>query len=151
MTDDKKEQPQRPKDITANAYQAMARRTAPEDGDQSSVMLHALLGIISEAGELADQLKRAYYYEETFDAVHWAEEIGDLQWYVALGAGAINLDLATCMMANLQKLAKRYPEKFNQKQAVNRDPEAEKEAVEQELDNTGEESQTKKERPEYPH
>jgi NTP pyrophosphatase (non-canonical NTP hydrolase) len=45
---------------------------------------HALLGMVSEAGELADLYKRQLAYGKDFDKVNLLEECGDWLWYYAL-------------------------------------------------------------------
>lgn len=69
--------------IDVGAYPALAMRTLkPRDffGD----LEHAALGIVSEVGEINDQVKRHIIYGKPLDKVNIAEEIGDVLWYVAL-------------------------------------------------------------------
>ena len=93
-------------------------------------LLHAVLGIMSEAGELADQLKRHIIYGQPLDRVNVIEELGDIEWYQALGARAVDSSLEECRRVNIAKLRKRYPEKFTAEQAVDRDTAAEREVLE---------------------
>lgn len=45
---------------------------------------HAILGMITEIGELADNVKRNFVYEKPLDMVNGEEEIGDICWYLNL-------------------------------------------------------------------
>lgn len=93
-------------------------------------MLHGLLGVQSEAGELADALKRTLYYGQPIDRTNLIEEIGDLCWYLAILADACGTTLEHCQARNIAKLRQRYPEKFTEQGAAVRDLGAEREALE---------------------
>jgi NTP pyrophosphatase (non-canonical NTP hydrolase) len=88
-------------------------------------MLHALLGLLTEVGELADQFKKVIFYGKELDTVNLREEHGDLNWYNALLADVIKnmtgQDFETTLKDNIAKLAKRYPNKFSEADALNRD------------------------------
>ena len=45
---------------------------------------HALLGVISECGELADAWKKHTIYEKPLDTVNVREELGDLRFYLQM-------------------------------------------------------------------
>ena len=45
---------------------------------------HALLGMVTELGELGDMVKRHVIYDKPLDKTNGMEEIGDLFWYLAL-------------------------------------------------------------------
>lgn len=92
-------------------------------------LLHAGLGIFTEAGELLESLKKAF---ETgvMDKVNFGEEIGDVEWYQAIGFDATGVTEASCREKNIAKLRKRYPEKFDAHAAVNRDLAAERAILE---------------------
>ena len=84
-------------------------------------MIHALLGMVTEIGELADVMKRHLFYGSDLDQVHMAEEVGDLEWYSALMAAALGQRLSTIQKANIAKLAKRYPGKYTDMDAIDRE------------------------------
>jgi NTP pyrophosphatase (non-canonical NTP hydrolase) len=105
--------------------------------------VHAVLGLASEVGEVADALKRKLFYNKPLDPVHLQEELGDINWY---GRGLL-LDVANQMLIaedqdlrtktpeeiddqNIAKLRARYPEKFTEEQALNRDHAKERAALE---------------------
>lgn len=97
-------------------------------------LLHAVLGIASEMGELADQMKRHLYYGKPLDLVNMAEELGDVEWYLPLGADALGLTLGHLMRSNLAKLKNRYPEKFTADASDERNTALERLILEQHVD-----------------
>lgn len=48
-------------------------------------------------------------------------ELGDVAWYLAETAAALDLDLDTVLRINLAKLCARYPEGFSAEQSMHRD------------------------------
>lgn len=95
--------------------------------------VHALIGMVTEAGELAKALFEAIATGDPLDEVNLKEEIGDLAWYQALGMKSLNSELGEALQRNIDKLRKRYPDKFTSEHAINRDVVAEREVLEQEL------------------
>ena len=91
---------------------------------------HAFSGIVTEGGELTDQLKRHIYYGAPLDEVNIVEELGDLMWYVALACYVLGVSLMVVMFRNIAKLRKRYPERFTEQAAIERNLFAEREVLE---------------------
>jgi NTP pyrophosphatase (non-canonical NTP hydrolase) len=83
-------------------------------------IIHGIIGISTEAGELLDQLKKHMFYGKPFDLQNFREEIGDLCWYMAIATKAIDVDLQDIMESNIRKLKARYGEKFSTDRAINR-------------------------------
>lgn len=93
-------------------------------------LLHSLIGLQTEVGEALDAVKRHIYYGAKLDLVNLREEYGDQSWYWMLGLHACDqLDIndptpvmpESILHTNLAKLQARYPEKFTQESATNRD------------------------------
>ncbi len=97
-------------------------------------LTHATMGVITEAGELTDAVKKWIFYGKSFDPVNVKEEVGDVLWYLALVCNAMNVTLDDCMEANIAKLCKRFPDKYTDDYANHRDLAAEYKALEQEHD-----------------
>lgn len=91
--------------------------------------LHVLMGIMSEAGELSDQLKRHTIYGTGLDKQNIAEEVGDILWYVTLASLYLGLDLKRIMEMNEVKLQARYGSGFSADKAVDRDTDKEVEVM----------------------
>jgi NTP pyrophosphatase (non-canonical NTP hydrolase) len=69
--------------VNFSEYMPLALRTAkPFPHDQQ--VKHALLGLITEIGELADNVKKFAIYGKPFDAVNMMEEVADCCWYLNL-------------------------------------------------------------------
>jgi NTP pyrophosphatase (non-canonical NTP hydrolase) len=52
------------------------------------------------------------------DKEHLAKELGDIAWYLAQAATALEIPLEDIMQANIDKLKKRYSEGFETKRAL---------------------------------
>lgn len=95
-------------------------------------LVHSVLGLVTEAGELADIIKRAYFYgkgPESVDRDHIVEELGDLMWYLALASAHLDVPIEDIMAKNIAKLKARYNNKWTQDAALNRNLEAEASAL----------------------
>lgn len=93
---------------------------APDDTYKQK-LLHAVIGLSTESNELLDTLKKHVYYGKPLDVVNIKEEIGDIFWYVAILFRELDLDLDNILHDNIEKLRKRYGEKFSTTSALNRD------------------------------
>lgn len=100
-----------------------------------SRMMHAILGMITELGELCDPVKRHLIYGAPLDVKSnekgsLREEMGDRAWYDAQFLDAIDIKIEDIWERNIAKLRARFPDKFTEDKAVNRDLEAEGKALE---------------------
>jgi NTP pyrophosphatase (non-canonical NTP hydrolase) len=91
--------------------------------------LHALMGLATEVGELTDAYKRWVIYGKDIDYTNVREEVGDLLWYLALLLDDMGCTFEECMEANIAKLRARFPERFTEGQALERDLGAERSAL----------------------
>jgi NTP pyrophosphatase (non-canonical NTP hydrolase) len=89
-------------------------------------LLHAAIGLATESGELLDMLKKHIFYGKPLDLVNAKEEIGDSMWYTALVIDVLQTTMDEVMTVNIEKLAARYPEKFTEFHAENRNLEKER-------------------------
>ena len=87
--------------------------------DQAN-LLHMVLGIAGEAGELVDAIKKHVIYRKELDIANVIEEIGVLQFYIEGLCQGINRSPGFCIMANIDKLKKRYSEGYSDKAAQER-------------------------------
>jgi NTP pyrophosphatase (non-canonical NTP hydrolase) len=74
--------------------------------------LHGVIGIITEAGELLDAIKKGIFYGQVIDKENIKEELGDIMWYIAILLREFDWDMKDILSDNIDKLKKRYPEKF---------------------------------------
>jgi NTP pyrophosphatase (non-canonical NTP hydrolase) len=97
------------------------------DGAQ---ILHAAIGLATEAGEILDVCKKNIFYGKIIDDTNLKEEIGDIFWYISRMCDALGLSFEEVMKANIAKLKARYGEKFSEERAVTRNLEAERAILE---------------------
>lgn len=103
-------------------------------GEVPEAVLHGIVGIISEAGELADLLLATIYGKDDFDIANLREEMGDIEWYQARIANDLGDTFTSWQKANIAKLDVRHLQHtggFNPEAATegNRDRAAEKAAA----------------------
>lgn len=106
--------------MTLNEYQIAALRTAGEHSSKVDRLNNAQCGLCGEAGEFADLYKKFAYQHAAFDREHFMKECGDILWYIALAADALQTDLETIAKMNIDKLKARYPDGFDPIRANNR-------------------------------
>lgn len=83
-------------------------------------LLHAGIGMSGETGEILDTLKKSMMYGKEIDTVNLKEECGDVLWYMAIMLDTIGISFEEVMQSNVDKLAKRYPKGFTEKDAIAR-------------------------------
>lgn len=83
-------------------------------------LLHMVVGISGEAGELLDAVKKHCIYNKELDIENVAEEIGDLFFYIQGIINCLNLCPNRIKLGNMEKLNKRYKEKYSDQQAQER-------------------------------
>ena len=107
--------------MTINEYQAAALRTAQTDKlTPNHLPLNSALGLCGESGEVADLVKKHLFQGHDLDLDHVAKELGDISWYLAVGAYAIGLDLESIFRMNKEKLEARYPDGFSVDRSLHR-------------------------------
>lgn len=110
--------------MTINEYQKEALRTySGMNSENNGTLMNAALGLCGEGGEVADLVKKAVFQGHEIDKERVAKELGDVAWYIALGAHAIGYDLETIFQMNVDKLRARFPDGFELNKSLNRNPE----------------------------
>lgn len=120
------------KDYVANAIQTDVPEYSglKERMYKAARLLHAAMGITTECGELMDVLKKYTIYNKPIDTVNLQEECGDLFWYIALLADEVGFTFEDTFEKNIAKLRARYPNRFTEFDALNRDLNKEREILE---------------------
>lgn len=93
-------------------------------------LLHGAMGLCTESGEFMDMMKKHIYYGKPLDLANAGEEIGDTQWYCGLIIDVLRTTLDEVLTVNIAKLQARFPEKFTEYHAENRNLEAERKILE---------------------
>ncbi len=91
-------------------YQRAAMRTA-RDKDAPDEFMHLVLGLVGEAGEIAEKVKKLVRDKNSdvalLDRDDMAAELGDVLWYAAVLANYLDLSLNDVAQRNVDKLADR--------------------------------------------
>lgn len=93
-------------------------------------LIHASFGMQTETAEFTDALKKSLFYGKELDVTNLQEELGDALWYIAIAMDELGTDFETEMRRVINKLKVRYPEKFTNEAAENRDLKAERAVLE---------------------
>ncbi len=102
---------------TTRVFSTTSLQHRPEISD----IMHAMLGCVTEAGELAEHVRDVLGGAKPLDRTNLVEEFGDQLWYIALGLRALPSDFEEAFAVNIAKLRKRFPDKFTTEAALNRD------------------------------
>lgn len=116
-----------------NDYIDGALRTEPQAYYPDRInmrALHAYMGLTTEVGELVDTFKKHIFYGKEIDHENLVEEMGDLFWYIALMVSHLGVSFEEIMQKNNTKLRLRYPDKFSENHALNRNLEKERDVFE---------------------
>jgi len=91
-------------------YQRAAMRTARAE-DAPDEFMHLVLGLVGEAGEIAEKVKKLVRDKNSdlaqLDRDDMAAELGDVLWYAAVLANFLGLSLNDIAQRNVDKLADR--------------------------------------------
>ena len=104
----------------ANDYQRQAMTFLKPGMNRKDVLINGVMGLCGEAGETIDIVKKHLYQGHELDKQKLAMELGDIAWYLAETAYALDIPLEKILRANLEKLKKRYPEGFSVERSINR-------------------------------
>ena len=106
--------------MTANEYQKLAMTTLNPELSRKDVLINGVMGLCGESGEAIDIVKKWLAQGHALDREKLAGELGDICWYLAETATALDLSLEDIMAANIDKLRKRYPEGFEAERSIQR-------------------------------
>ena len=103
-----------------NEYQLLAMRTLNKELDKKEVLTNSVMGLCGESGEACDIVKKHLFHGHELDRDALIKELGDVSWYLAEAATALDIDLSEVFERNIEKLKKRYPEGFSEERSINR-------------------------------
>ena len=106
--------------MNVNEYQRLAMATLNPELTKRDVLINSVMGLCGESGEAIDIVKKWMAQGHELDKAHLAKELGDIAWYLAEAATALELPLEEIFQANLNKLKKRYPEGFDSQKSLTR-------------------------------
>ena len=113
------------KDRKQNDYAAWVQRLGWSDGIKNAgvntiQLLHGILGMSGEVGEIVDAFKKATLYDKPIDIENVKEECGDVLWYMSIVLESVGSSFEEVMKMNHDKLEKRFPSGFTERDARER-------------------------------
>lgn len=99
--------------MRVNEYQKAAMSTLNPALDKKDVRINGVMGLCSESGEAIDIVKKGLMQGHALDREHLIKELGDVAWYLAGAATALDVSLETVLQGNLDKLRQRFPHGFD--------------------------------------
>jgi len=106
--------------LTGNEYQQLAMTTLNPALSKQDILLNGVMGLCGEAGEAIDIVKKHLHQGHGLDKKALAKELGDIAWYLAETAYALDIPLEDILRANIDKLKRRYPEGFSSERSMDR-------------------------------
>lgn len=110
-----------------NEYQKQVERTRNYDNTE---LANYTLGLVCEAGEVGDIIKKHIYHQHDLDKEKIISELGDVMWYLNNICNVLDISIEEVAKSNIEKLIRRYPNGFSKNDSINRDN---KEIILQEL------------------
>ena len=87
---------------------------------RSASALCAAAALCGESGEAIDIVKKWLMQGHDLDKEHLIKELGDIAWYLAEAATALDVPLETVFQENLDKLRRRFPNGFDTQASAHR-------------------------------
>jgi len=106
--------------MEVNEYQKQAMTTLNPELNKKDVLINSVMGLCGESGEAIDIVKKWLAQGHDLDKERLIKELGDIAWYLAEAATALDLPLEQIFQANIDKLKKRYPNGFEVKKSLAR-------------------------------
>lgn len=107
--------------MTLNEYQALAMTTLNPALSKKDVLINGVMGLCGESGEAIDIVKKHLAQGHDLNRDALLKELGDIAWYLAETAYALDTDLDTVFSGNIEKLKKRYPQGFDSARSIRRE------------------------------
>ena len=106
--------------MQVNEYQKAAMATLNPALDKKDVLINSVMGLCGESGEAIDIVKKWLMQGHELDREHLVRELGDVAWYLAEAATALDVPLEAVFQGNLDKLRQRFQNGFDTGASVNR-------------------------------
>lgn len=106
--------------MTINEYQMLAMATLNPELNRKEVLINSVMGLCGESGEAIDLVKKWLAQGHELDKDHLIKELGDVAWYLAEAATALDIPLEQILQGNIEKLKKRYPDGFEKERSAAR-------------------------------
>lgn len=108
--------------MLANDYQEKAMFFRNPELSREDGLINSTMGLCGEAGEAIDHVKKVRFHGHKLDKDYLCKELGDIAWYLAEAAWALDISLEEIFRRNIEKLIARYPEGFSTDRSIHRGP-----------------------------
>lgn len=102
-------------EVTSELYGQMVHALAKPSQDILGTLdppkvhlLHMIMGICGEAGELLDAIKKHVAYNKPLDLYNVVEELGDIEFYLEGFRQGLSIQREEVLIENINKLSIRY-------------------------------------------
>lgn len=106
--------------MQVNEYSESGYGNAESGCCKKDVLINSVMGLCGESGEAIDIVKKWLMQGHELDREHLVRELGDVAWYLAEAATALDVPLEAVFQGNLDKLRQRFPNGFDTGASVNR-------------------------------
>ena len=107
--------------MTINEYQRLAMTTLNPELSKKDVLINGVMGLCGESGEAIDIVKKHLHQGHELDKEKLAKELGDIAWYLAETAWALDIPLEQILQGNIDNLNLRFPEGFSTERSISRE------------------------------
>ena len=104
--------------MKVNEYQNLAMRTLNPELNKKDALINSVMGLCGESGEAIDLVKKWLAQGHELDKERLIKELGDVAWYLAEAATALDVPLEQIFQGNIDKLKQRYPEGFDKEKSL---------------------------------
>ena len=88
--------------MNINEYQKLAMTTLNPALDKKEILINSVMGLCGEAGEAIDIVKKHLFHGHELDREHLTKELGDIAWYLAEAATALDIPLEKIFQDNIE-------------------------------------------------
>ena len=106
--------------MTGNEYQRLAMTTLNPALSKEDVLINGVMGLCGESGEAIDIVKKHLHQGHELNKDALIKELGDIAWYLAETAYALDVELDAVLEQNIAKLRARFPDGFDTERSIHR-------------------------------
>ena len=106
--------------MDVNEYQKLALKTLNPNLSKKDILINGVMGLCGESGAAIDIVKKHLAQGHDLNKEHLIEELGDIAWYLAETAYALDISLEEVLKINIEKLKNRYPNGFDTQKSIDR-------------------------------
>ena len=103
-----------------NEYEKLAMTTLNKNIKKEDILINSVMGLCGESGEVIDLIKKHLFQGHSLNKNDLIKELGDVAWYLAEAAYALDVPLEEIYIKNIEKLKRRFPEGFDSNKSINR-------------------------------